>query len=277
MKIDAHQHFWKYNPVDYKWITNEMPILKQDRLPHDVIPSLAENKFDGCVAVQARQSELENDFLLQLAAQHDIIKAVVGWVDLQNPNVAARLEYYQQYSVLKGFRHIVQDEPDEQFLLRAPFLSAIKLLHHYHFTYDILVYEKHLPMVLQFLELLDGQAFVLDHLGKPDIKQPLKKSWKDAMYALATYPNLYCKISGLVTEAPWNNWNSDHFKPFLEVAFDAFGVDRILMGSDWPVCLLAAPDYQSVLHILEDFIKDFSVADKNKVLGGNATLFYKIS
>jgi L-fuconolactonase len=276
MKVDAHQHFWQYNPVDYEWISESMSILKQDRLPADVLPLLQQQGFDAVVAVQARQTESETDLLLALAAQYDFIKAVVGWVDLQSNNLEARLQYYQQFEGLKGFRHIVQDEPDERFLLQKQFINGVKLLSDFDFTYDILVYEKHLPVVLQFLEHFDNQPFVLDHIGKPDIKQPIKESWKNAMYALAQYPHLYCKISGLVTEANWHDWKMNDFKPFLGVIFDAFGVERVMVGSDWPVCLLAAPDYASVIGIVENFTKDFSISDKQQIFGENASQFYKI-
>lgn len=276
MKVDAHQHFWQYDPIDYEWISESMSVLKQDRLPGDVLSFMQEQGFDASVAVQARQTELETDFLLALAGQYDFIKAVVGWVDLQSNNLEARLQYYQQFSTLKGFRHLVQDEPDERFLLRKAFINGVKLLGNFGFTYDILVYEKHLPVVMQFLEHFDNQHFVLNHIGKPDIKQPIKKSWKDAMYALSQYPNLYCKISGLVTEANWHTWTVDELKPFLEVALDAFGIARVMIGSDWPVCLLAAPDYASVADIVANFTKDFSILEKQKIYGNNAARFYTI-
>jgi L-fuconolactonase len=276
MRIDAHQHFWQYNSVDYQWISDAMPVLKQDRMPADLAPLLAEKGFDGCVAVQARQTEAETEFLLELADKHDFIKGVVGWIDLQREELEVRLQYYQIFSRLKGFRHIVQDEPDDRFLLREQFIAGVKLLDSFDFKYDILVYEKHLPVVLEFLEKFDNQHFVLDHIGKPDIKQPVKKNWKDVIYALAQYPNLHCKISGLVTEAHWNSWSKDDFKPFLEVVFDAFGMDRVMLGSDWPVCLLAASDYASVIGIVEDFTKNFSESDKRKVFGENAVRFYAL-
>jgi len=276
MTLDAHQHFWKYDPVEYAWISEAMPVLKRDWLPEDLLPLLQKQGFDGCVAVQARQTEAETEFLLERAAAHDFIKAVVGWVDLQADQVESRLSYFQQFSKMKGFRHIVQDEPDERFLLQKRFINGVQLLQQYHYTYDILVYERQLPVVLQFLEYFDNQQFVLDHLGKPDLKQPIKKSWKDAMYALAQYPNLYCKISGLVTEAQWNGWTAEDFKPFLYTVFDAFDVNRVMVGSDWPVCLLAAPDYASVLEIVADFIQGFSEADKRKVFGENATRWYRV-
>ncbi|MFN7117308.1 MAG: amidohydrolase family protein [Saprospiraceae bacterium] len=276
MKIDAHQHFWQYDPVAYQWISDAMPMLKQDRLPEDLLPLLHAQGFDGCVAVQARQSEAETDFLLQLAAQHKEIKAVVGWVDLQGADLELRLQHYRQFPLLKGFRHIVQDEPDDHFLLRDAFIRGVALLHAFGFTYDILVYEKHLPTVIKFLEHFDNQPFVLDHIGKPDIKEPMKPSWRDAIFTLATYPNLYCKISGLVTEAHWQHWQVADFQPFLEVVFEAFGADRLMIGSDWPVCLLAAPDYDAVIHLVENFTKDLSPADQAKVFGNNAAQFYNI-
>ncbi|MDX1940865.1 MAG: amidohydrolase family protein [Saprospiraceae bacterium] len=276
MNLDAHQHFWKYNPHDYEWISDAMPDLKKDFLPYDLAPLLQAKGFDGCIAVQARQTEKETDFLLELADNYDIIKAVIGWVDLQSAHLEARLQYYRQFPVLKGFRHIVQDEPDDQFLLRKPFMDGIQSLGKLGFTYDILVYEKHLPIVLEFLKYFDNQLFVIDHIGKPNIKKPMNQRWKDMIYALAQYPNLYCKISGMVTEAPWQRWTLDNFKPYLEVVFDAFGMERIMIGSDWPVCLLAAQNYSSVIEIVEDFTKEFSESEKRQIFGENAARFYGI-
>jgi len=277
MRLDAHQHFWKYNPSDYEWISDAMPQLKRDFLSNDLAPLLQSNNFDGCIAVQARQTAFENDFLLNLAKDHNIIKAVVGWVDLQSPDLERRLHYYQQFPVLKGFRHIVQDEPDDQFLLKKSFIEGVQQLNKFGFTYDVLVYEKHLPVVIKFLKYFDNQSFVLDHIGKPNIKNPVNENWKNAMYALAQYPNLYCKISGMVTEAAWHHWAVEDFKPYLEIVFDAFGAERVMVGSDWPVCLLATKDYNSVIGIVENFTKGFSEPEKEKIFGANAARFYNLS
>lgn len=276
-KIDAHQHFWKYDADEYSWINSEMDVLKQDFLAKDLETILQSQGYDGCIAVQARQSLQENDFLIAQSQQSEMVKGIVGWVDLSSYDVTDELERYAKYPTIKGFRHIVQDEEDPNFLLTMEFVDGVKLLDLYDYTYDLLIYEKQLPAAIKFLDKLSGQQkIVLDHIGKPLIKERLSNKWKDSIQVLAEYPALYIKISGLVTEADWKHWDIDTFKPYLDVVVAAFGAERIMVGSDWPVCLLAAENHQTVMDIAEDYFKNYSAADKNKIFGDNCASFYKL-
>lgn len=277
MRIDAHQHFWKYSAEAYGWITDEMPALKRDCLPADLKPLLEQAGFDGCVAVQARQSLEETDFLLDLAAESSFIRAVVGWADLLSAELEATLERYQSRPLLKGIRHIVQDEPDDQFLLRPAFLKGIQALGRLGYTYDILVYERHLPVVADFLQQSPEQPFVLDHLGKPEIAGPPSGRWQRGIRTIAQRPYVYCKLSGMVTEADWNNWKPEDFRPYLDTVLEAFGPDRLMIGSDWPVCLLAADSYGSVVQIVDEYISALSESEQAAIRGGTAAQFYQIS
>lgn len=276
MKIDAHQHFWQYHPSEHAWIEESMSMLRRNFLPQDLKPELEAAGFDGCVAVQASQSEAETEFLLQLAREHAFIKGVVGWVDLRSGNLEERLQYYAQQPLLKGFRHVVQDEPDDLFLIRANFLRGIGLLSQYNFSYDILIYPKQLPAANKLAQLFPHQTFVLDHLAKPLIKEQQMNPWKAGIQALANHSNVYCKLSGMVTEAAWNGWKAADFRPYLDVVWQAFGPDRLLIGSDWPVCLLSAT-YAEVMGIVTDYLNPFPEDVRAKVLGGNAVKAYQLS
>jgi len=273
MIIDAHQHFWQYHPVKDAWITDDMKVIQQDFLPQHLQPVLAQNNVDGCVAVQADQSEVETDFLLGLAAEHDFIKGIVGWIDLRDADLEYRLAHYSQFPVLKGFRHIVQGEPDPSFIIREDFCRGIHLLSKYNFTYDILVYPVQLPAVTTFVQKFPDHRLVIDHLAKPYIKTGDVDNWAKQMRAIAQHPHVYCKLSGMVTEADWNNWEPAHFAPFLEVCLEAFGPDRLLFGSDWPVCQVAG-SYSQVKGIVTDYISTLSLAEQAKIMGGNAIAFY---
>ncbi|OMP80937.1 MULTISPECIES: amidohydrolase [unclassified Chitinophaga] len=273
MVIDAHQHFWQYHPVKDAWITDDMKVIQQDFLPQHLLPVLAQNNVDGCVAVQADQSEVETDFLLGLAAGHDFIKGIVGWIDLRDADLENRLAHYSQFPMLKGFRHIVQGEPDPAFIIREDFCRGIHLLSKYNFTYDILVYPVQLPAVATFVQKFPDHRLVIDHLAKPYIKTGDVESWAQQMRAIAQYPHVYCKLSGMVTEADWSNWEPAHFTPFLEVCLEAFGADRLLFGSDWPVCQLAG-SYTQVKGIVTDYISHLSATEQAKIMGGNAIAFY---
>lgn len=275
MKIDAHQHFWKYHPVKDAWITDDMKPIQRDFMPEDLEPVLQRHGFDGCIAVQAGQSEQETLFLLELADQYDFIKGVVGWVDLRAPNVDERLEYFSTFPKLKGFRHIVQAEPQDDFLLRKDFCRGISLLQQYHFTYDILVHPKHLTYVREFVRRFPGQRFVIDHLAKPFIKEHLWEDWKKDMDAIAEMSNVYCKISGMVTEADWKNWRMEDFTIYFESVWEGFGAGRVLFGSDWPVCLVAA-DYKQVCEIVEEHTVSLSAQQKARLWGLNAQHFYNL-
>ena len=277
MRIDAHQHFWAYDPKEYGWISDEMPQLKQDRLPDDLAPLLSAARFDGCIAVQARQHLEETDFLLSLAADHPFIKGVVGWMDLQSDDLETTLEEYKGQNALKGIRHIVQDEPDDAFLIRPAFIRGVQLLGQQGYTYDILVFEKHLPVVVDFLERCPDQPFVLDHLGKPVIQGAPSAVWIDHIRAIAEHPNVYCKLSGLVTEADWHSWKAKDFLPYLDHVFEAFGPDRLMIGSDWPVCLLAANDYGQVIDVVRDYLNQLDEEAKAAILGNTAAQFYNLN
>ncbi len=275
MRIDVHQHFWKFNPVRDSWIGNAMRVLQTDFLPAKLEPLLQQHCFDGCVAVQADQSEAETEFLLQLAEENTFIKGVVGWIDLQNNKVKERLEYFSQFKKLKGFRHIVQAEPDDQFMLQPAFMRGIALLQQYGFTYDILIYPKQLASAEALVSKFKDQKFVVDHLAKPYIKSGDIEEWKRDLRRLAQHPNVYCKVSGMVTEGDWHHWKEEAFWPYLDVAVEAFGTKRLLYGSDWPVCLLAAT-YTQQFNIAQKYFKTFSEWEQAQVFGGNAQRFYSL-
>ncbi len=274
MTIDAHQHFWKYRPQRDTWITEEMETIRKDFLPENLQDLLHQNKIEGCVTVQVDQSEKETDFLIQCARNHSFIKGIVGWTDLRSTGVQARLEYYYQFSEVKGFRHIVQSEP-EGFLSRPDFCRGVALLEQYDFTYDILAYPKQLPSVLSFIKKFPNQKFVIDHLAKPFIRQHQIKPWKQHIQQIAMHENVFCKISGMVTEADWKSWKATDFSPYMETIWESFGPKRVLYGSDWPVCLLAAT-YEKQFEIVRQFISPFSPAEKKGILGENATRFYHL-
>ena len=273
MRIDAHQHFWRYDAQRDGWITDQMSELKRDYLPDEFLEELAANDMDGCIAVQADQSERETLFLLDLAAQHSEIAGVVGWADLRSPNLPKRLEYFSQFEKLRGFRHIVQTEPDDGFLLRDDFRRGIAWLQEFGFTYDILIYPKQLPAAIALVENFPKQRFVLDHMAKPNIKSGQSTPWAAQMKALALNPNAFCKLSGLVTEADWQHWRTDDFRPYFDVVFETFGPDRLMFGSDWPVCLLAGT-YRKVKQLVADYTRHFTDADQKKIFGSNAVHFY---
>ncbi|WP_143305328.1 amidohydrolase family protein [Chitinophaga vietnamensis] len=275
MIIDAHQHFWKFDPVRDAWIDDSMQVIRNDFFPEHLQPVLEANGVDGCVAVQADQSEQETAFLLGLAEQYPFIKGVVGWTDLRAPNLREQLAHYATFPKLKGFRHIVQAEPDINFLLREDFCRGVLALSQYDFTYDILVYPKQLGAVEHFVKKFPGLRLVVDHLAKPYFKTGDITAWAQHIRKIAQSPNVYCKLSGLVTEADWQQWEAAHFEPFLDVALEAFGPDRLMFGSDWPVCLLAA-EYHEVKALVTDYINKLSPSEKNKIMGGNAISFYHL-
>lgn len=274
MRIDAHQHFWKYHPVRDAWITAEMEAIRRDFLPHDLELLLRANQLDGCVAVQADQSETETNFLLQLAQQNPFIKGVVGWVDLRSDRLPERLEHYTTFNRLKGFRHIVQAEPPG-FLLDKKFTAGVRALGQFNFTYDLLLYPHQLEESLTFIQALPPQPIVIDHLAKPYIKKGEIAEWKKVMRECARFDHVWCKLSGLVTEADWKNWKVDDVIPYLDVALNLFGSKRLLFGSDWPVCLVAA-SYAQTIRLVEDFIAPLSPEEKKDIMGENAVRFYNL-
>jgi len=274
MTIDSHVHFWKYDKVRDAWITNDMKILRQDYLPQHLIQSLRRNDVGGCVAVQASQSEYETYFLVELSKTHPEIKGVVGWIDLQNKNVEDRLGFFSQYSIIKGWRHIVQSEPDD-FLMGEDFHRGIRALAAYEYTYDILIYHHQLRSALEFVSKFPNQKFVIDHCAKPDIANKQIDEWKILMKEMAQHPNVSCKISGLLTETNWKQWSAGDFYPYLDVVFEAFGTDRLMFGSDWPVMLLSGI-YVQWKSLLEKYMENFNEEDILKVFGENALTFYNL-
>lgn len=275
MRLDAHQHFWKFDPYRDSWIDETMGVLKRDYLPSDLKPLLTTNSIDGCIAVQADQSEQETEFLLHLAEQFDFVKGVVGWVDLRDKNLEKRLEYYSQNQYFKGLRHIVQAEKQD-FLLLKDFQNGISKLSRFDLTYDILIYPFQLNAAIELVKQFPKQQFIIDHIAKPEIRNQKISDWKIGIQLLAQNPNVACKISGLVTEADFTNFSPSDFTPYLDIVFECFGEDRILFGSDWPVCLLAAT-YQDVLLLIEEYTARFSEEQNKKLFGGNAARIYKIT
>lgn len=275
LKIDAHQHFWKFDPVRDSWITHEMSVIQRDFLPPDLQPVLKENDFDGCVVVQSDQSEEENVFQLDNAAKNEFIKGVVGWVDLQSDNVEERLSYYSEFKKIKGFRHVLQGEADRSLMLRSTFIKGISNLEKYSFTYDILIFPDQLKYIPQFVSSFPNQKFVIDHIAKPLIKEHKIDEWKREIQAVAELDNVWCKISGLVTEADWKQWKPADLTPYIDVVTEAFGTKRIMFGSDWPVCLVAA-SYDQILTIVRDYFSNFSVNEQDSFFGGNAFDFYNL-
>lgn len=272
MKIDAHQHFWRYDSADYPWIQLDWP-LRRDFYPQELESLLKQNGFGACVAVQARQSLEETRWLLQLAGDHSVIAGVVGWVDLRSDRVEEELNRFLPNPKFVGVRHVVQDEPDDQFMLQPDFVRGLGQLQTYGLTYDILIFPKQLPAAIEIARQFPAQPFVLDHMAKPLIKDRVFEPWSQQIRELGKSPNVLCKISGLVTEARWHHWHPEDFRPYLDLVWEVFGEDRLMAGSDWPVCLLSA-DYENVMNLIEDFLSQFPPATREKVLGQNAKKFY---
>ncbi|MCC3160547.1 amidohydrolase family protein [Hymenobacter sp. 15J16-1T3B] len=274
-RIDAHQHFWRYEPVRDAWITDDMAVIQRDFLPADLAPLLREHGFDGCVVVQSDQSEAENEFQLANAAPHDFVRGVVGWVDLRAEDVAERLAHYRQFAKLKGFRHVLQGETDRALMLQPAFQRGIRALSAHGFTYDVLIFPDQLPYAVELAAAHPNQPFVLDHIAKPYIKRGDIDGWKKDMQTLAARENVWCKVSGMVTEADWQRWQPADFRPYLDVVFDAFGPGRVMFGSDWPVCLVAG-QYGQVVGLVEQYLRAFSADEQRRFWGDNAARFYRL-
>lgn len=279
-RIDAHQHFWQFDPVRDNWINESMSVIQRDFLPGDLQPILQQNNFDGCVVVQSDQSEKENEFHLNNAASFDFIRGVVGWVDLQSKAVEERLAYYSSFKKMKGFRHVLQGEADRALMLKPAFMNGIGSLQKFGFTYDILIFPDQLKFAADLVATFPDQKFVIDHIAKPNIREykssdPMALEWKKDIQALARYENLYCKVSGMVTEADWKQWKSADFAPYMDTVVEAFGTKRLMFGSDWPVCLVAA-SYDQVLEIARGYFSSFSDNEKDNFFGSNACQFYNL-
>jgi L-fuconolactonase len=273
MTIDSHQHFWRYDAERHGWITDAMSLLRRDFLPEELEGELDANGIGWTVAVQADQSEAETCFLLDLAERHKRIAGVVGWVDLRAPKIAERLQFFSQFKKLRGFRHIAQAEADDRFLVREELLRGIGQLREFDFAYDILIYPKQLPAAIELVTRFPEQRFVVDHLAKPEIKAGVREPWAGHIRTIAQNRNVFCKVSGLVTEADWRDWKPQHIRPYLDVVFEAFGPERLMFGSDWPVCLLAA-NYGQVKRLLEMYVAAHATRHKEDIFGGNAARFY---
>ncbi|MDQ6902790.1 MAG: amidohydrolase family protein [Bacteroidota bacterium] len=275
-KIDAHQHFWKFDIARDSWITDEMEVIRKDFLPPDIEQNLKENNFDGCVTVQAVQSEEENIFQLANAAKYDFIKGIVGWVDLQKKDIDERLAYYKQFKKIKGFRHVLQSEIQRDLMLQPYFLNGISGLQKFNYTFDILIFPDQLRFAKQLVAQFPNQKFVIDHLSKPEIKDKNIEQWKRDIMQFAPHENVYCKISGYVTEADLNNWTPEDFSPFFDVIINTFGTKRIMYGSDWPVSLLGG-SYNDVLQVATAYFSSFTKTEQDNFFRMNAIDFYGLS
>jgi len=278
MRVDAHQHFWRYTADEYGWIDDSMATLRRDFLPAESARELSAAGCDACIAVQVRQSLEETRWLLALADVHPSIAGVVGWVDLQAgaDAVRAQLASFASHTKLVGMRHIAQSEPDDRFLVRPQVLEGLEVLAEFGLAFDLLIYRRHLRAASECVARLPGQRFVLDHLAKPNIRGRERRPWEEDIRGLAAHPHVYAKLSGLITEADWNAWTADDLRPYLDVAFDAFGADRLMIGSDWPVCLVAAP-YQRTLNAVVEYIAACPAHEQDAVLGGTAQRFWRLN
>jgi L-fuconolactonase len=275
VRIDAHQHFWRYQRRDYGWIDDSMASLRRDFMPEELQRELAGAGFAVSVAVQARQTLEETRWLLALADAHPFVAGVVGWVDLQAPDARAQIEEFASHPKFVGVRHIVQNEPDDRFLLRPDFGRGLALLAEFDLAYDLLIYRRHLAVAAELAARFPAQRFVLDHLAKPDVRHGEIRSWEAGLRRLAACPNVWCKLSGLVTEADWDAWTPAQLRPYLDVAFDCFGAGRLMIGSDWPVCTLAA-DYARAMAVVLEYVANRPAAESDGVLGANAMQFWRL-
>lgn len=274
MKIDAHQHFWRFTPADYGWIDDQMSVLRRNFLPGDLQREIAVAGIDSVVTVQARQSLAETEWLLKLAAEHPFIAGVVGWVPLAASDVEQHLERFSKYPALKAVRHVVQDEPNEQFLKEDRFNAGVSLLNRYGLAYDILIYDRQLPQAIEFVDRHPNQPFVLDHLAKPTVSRIDSSSWSLQIRDLARRENVMCKVSGLATQMSRSDWTFDDMEPYLETILNAFGPRRLMFGSDWPVCLLAT-DYNRWYQTIARFANLLTADERNWLFGKSASQAYK--
>jgi L-fuconolactonase len=275
-RIDAHVHFWKFDPIRDGWITEKMEAIRTDFLPPQLSPLLEIHHIGGSIAIQADSSETETDFMITLAREYKFIKAVVGWVDFNSANMVERLQYYADAGIVKGFRHIIQTENSAVFMTENNFLRGIRALKRNDFSYDLLISRFQIRDAERLCRLFPDQRFVIDHLAKPDIKSRDIKKWRNDMKAISRLSNVYCKISGMVTEADWGNWKAEDLEPYLDTVFEAFGTDRIMYGSDWPVCLLASP-YAGVYNSISSYLYSLTYTEQEKIFGLNAKQFYRVN
>lgn len=275
MTIDAHHHFWKYDPEEYGWITDATPVLKRDYLPEDLQREVSAVGIDGVISVQARQSLRETDWLLELADHHPFIRGVVGWVPLTSPSVHADIERYSHRRKLRAVRHVLQDEADDGYMLRDDFNRGISALKDFDLRYDILIYERHLPNAIKLVDRHPNHVFVLDHIAKPRIRERIVSPWKENLRELARRPNVFCKLSGMVTEADQKIWTPQDLQPYMQAALEAFTPKRLMFGSDWPVCLLAS-SYKRWHDTVRNFATKLSAEEQSRLFGATALEAYGI-
>lgn len=275
MTIDAHHHFWRYTPEEYGWIDDAMRAIRRDFLPEHLVAELAVARVDGAISVQARQSLAETEWLLEMAARHDFLRGVVGWVELVSPSVGAQLERLAAQPKFRAVRHVVQGEPDDRILLRDDFNRGIRELRRFNLVYDLLIYARHLPVALEFVDRHPEQVFVLDHLAKPRIRDGEIEPWRTHLRELARRSHVYCKISGMVTEADYATWTETQLRPYFEAALEAFGPRRLMFGSDWPVCLVAC-GYARWRETVSAWTADLSADEQARILGGTALEAYRL-
>ena len=274
-RIDAHHHLWRYTPQEYGWLDESMSALRRDFLPKDLVAAMATAGMDGSVAVQARQTMEETRWLLRLADECEAIEGVVGWAPIAGEDFPGVMEEFEERPKLKGLRHVIQGEKDENYILREDFNSGIRAMLGSGLVYDILIYERHLPQTIEFVDEHPEQVFVLDHIAKPMIREGLTEPWAVRMRELGRRENVWCKVSGMVTEADWSAWTPASLKPYLDVVVEAFGPQRLMAGSDWPVCLVAC-EYGRWFDVLREYFAGFSETEKDAVFGGTAAEVYDL-
>ena len=274
-RVDTHHHLWKYDLAEYSWLSDQMHRIRRDFLPEDLAPEMERARIHGTVAVQARQKIEETEWLLELAGRHPFILGVVGWVPLVDPDVASHLERFAANPLLKGVRHVLQDEPDDDYMLLPDFNRGVACLKEFKLAYDILIFERHLPQTIRFVDRHPDQVFVVDHIAKPRIRHHLLSPWAENLRALAERPNVYCKISGMVTEGDWHNWRPADFKPYFDCALGAFGPKRVMFGSDWPM-LLVACDYAYWAKVVSDAVSGLSADEQQAIFSETPHQVYRL-
>lgn len=274
MMIDSHHHLWKYSAAEYGWISPRMPALRRDFLPEHLEPLMHYFGIEGTVAVQARQSLEETSWLLDLAGKHPVIRGVVGWVPLTDgAGVKKHLEKFAANPKLRGVRHVIQDEPDPRYILRRDFNEGVRELRAFQLRYDILIFERHLPAAIEFVDRHPDQIFILDHVAKPRIKDKILSPWNRNMREIAKRQNVYCKLSGMITEADPARWTPETLQPYIDTALAAFGPKRLMYGSDWPVMLLAG-EYARWFGAVQNAIARLSKTEQDRIMGGAAAEAY---
>jgi len=276
MFVDAHHHLWQFDPVEYDWIDDSMQVLKKDFLVKDLQKTLYNNGFSSSIVVQARQSLTETNWLLELAEQNDIIKGVVGWIDLKSSDLTNQLTALTKHKKLVGFRHVIQGETDPDFMRNPEFIQGLKTLADFGYRYDLLIFAHQLPAAIEMLSHVPNLHVVVDHIAKPNIKTGEDfQAWQNNLRILAKNPNCYCKLSGMVTEADWQEWTSQDIQPYMTTVLDLFGAQRIMFGSDWPVCLVAG-EYQKIKQLVLDFMTEYAPRAIDRAFGLNASYFYRV-